>query len=125
MTFRGRMAARTRGTPLAGDDARRALLDRDRLRFPLVIRSRKPGDRYRPLGAPGRQKLKEVLRARGVPVGERDRRPVFLSAGEIVWVPGCPVAEAFKVGPRTRRLFLIERKGRGGRASGGTGRGRR
>ena len=125
MAFRGRMLARTDGMPLAGDDARRALLDRAKLRFPLVVRNRRPGDLYRPLGAPGRKKLKEVLRARGIPLGERDRRPVFLSAGEIVWVPGCPVAEKFKVGAATDRLFLIERKGRGGRASGEKGRGRR
>ena len=125
MTFRGRTLAREAAPPLEGDDARRALLDRAKLRFPLVLRSRRPGDLYRPLGAPGRKKLKEVLRARGVPLRERDRRPVFLSGGEIVWVPGCPVAEKFKVGRGTDRIFLVERTGRGGRASAGKGRGRR
>jgi tRNA(Ile)-lysidine synthase len=110
MTFRGRTLSREDGPPLKGDDRRRALFDRAKVRFPLVVRSRRPGDTYRPLGAPGRKKLKEILRARGVPQSQRDRLPVFLSRGEIVWVPGCPVAEKFKVGPTAGRLLLIERR---------------
>jgi tRNA(Ile)-lysidine synthase len=115
MTFRGKTLARAEGLPLKGDDRRRALVDRSKLRFPLVVRSRRPGDVYRPLGAPGRKKLKEILRAKGVPRRDRDRLPVFLSRGEIVWVPGLPVAEKFKVGEATKSLFLIERKGIRGR----------
>jgi tRNA(Ile)-lysidine synthase len=124
MTFRGRTLDREGGPPLKGDDRRRALVDRAKVRFPLVIRSRRPGDAYRPLGSPGRKKLKEILRARGVPRRARDRLPVFLSRGQIVWVPGCPVAEMFKVRAATDWLFLIERKG-GGQASGGSAAGRR
>jgi len=91
------------------DDARRAWLDADRLVFPLVVRSPRGGDRYRPLGAPGRQKINELFRARGVPPAGRGRRPVFESGGEIVWVEGLPVADPYKIGPATRRLFLIEK----------------
>ena len=98
-TFRCRKLDRAKDRSLKGDDGRRALLDLARIRFPLVVRSRRPGDLYRPLGAPGRKKLKEVLRAKGVPLRDRDRLPVFVSRGEIVWVPGLPVAEKFKVDP--------------------------
>jgi tRNA(Ile)-lysidine synthase len=110
MTFRCRKLDRAKDRSLKGDDGRRALLDLARIRFPLVVRSRRPGDLYRPIGAPGRKKLKEVLRAKGVPLRDRDRLPVFVSRGEIVWVPGCPVAEKFKVGPAAGRLLLIERR---------------
>jgi tRNA(Ile)-lysidine synthase len=91
------------------DDSRRSLLAADRLEFPLVVRSRREGDRYRPLGAPGRKKLKEIFRAKGVSPAERDRRAVFLSDGEIVWVEGLPVAEAFKSAPGGSRVFWVER----------------
>ena len=90
-----------------GDDRRGADLDAARLAFPLVVRSRRPGDLYRPLGAPGRKKLKEILRARGVPVAERDRLPVFVSRGGIVWAPGLPVAESAKVTDGTAEVFSI------------------
>ena len=87
-----------------------AVLDASKLAFPLVVRNRRPGDLYRPLGAPGRKKLKEILRAKGVPREARDRLPVFCSGGEIVWVPGLPVAGKFKVTPKTKTVFVIEKK---------------
>ncbi len=93
------------------DDDWRAFLDASRLCFPLLVRNRRPGDRYQPLGAPGQKKLKEILRHRNIPVAERDERPVFFSAGQIAWVLGLPVAEAFKVTSRTKEIFIIERTG--------------
>jgi tRNA(Ile)-lysidine synthase len=91
------------------DNDRRAYFDAAKLEFPLVVRSRKDGDRYRPLGAPGRQKLKEVMRAKGIPAAERDRHPVFLSGGKITWVLGLPVAEEFKITPATKSVLCLER----------------
>jgi tRNA(Ile)-lysidine synthase len=91
------------------DDDRRAYLDAAKLRFPLFVRSRRDGDRYQPFGAPGRKKLKEIMRARGIPASERDRQPVFLSGDCIIWVLGLPVAEEFKISSRTTKIFLIER----------------
>jgi tRNA(Ile)-lysidine synthase len=91
------------------DDARRAVVDASKLRLPLLVRSRREGDRYRPLGAPGRKKLKEIMRAKGIPAGERNRLPVFLSGGKIIWVPGLPVSEDFKITPATRHSFIIEK----------------
>jgi tRNA(Ile)-lysidine synthase len=92
---------------LKADDSAGAVLDAAKLEFPLLVRSRRPGDLYRPLGAPGRKKLKEILRAKGVPTGERDRLPVFVSRGEIVWAPGLPVAERFKIDGGTAYAFRI------------------
>jgi tRNA(Ile)-lysidine synthase len=115
--FRGRTIKRTGKLALRGDDRRRALVDLAKLRFPLIVRSRRPGDLYRPLGAPGRKKLKEILRARGIRGRAKDRLPVFLSRGEIVWAPGLPVGERFKVEGSTVSLFFIETKrARAGRA---------
>ena len=111
VTFRGKTADRPADFSPRGDDRRRAVLDRAKLVFPLVVRSRRPGDLYRPVGAPGRKKLKEILRAKGISRGDRDRLPVFLSGREIVWVPGLPAAEKFKVGASTKRLFSIEKVG--------------
>ena len=108
-TFLGRKIRKKEGPSPRSDDRNQATVDLAKLSFPLVVRSRRPGDCYRPLGAPGRKKLKEILRAKGVPREVRDRIPVFLSQGEIVWVPGLPVAEEFKVETVTRRLFLIEK----------------
>jgi tRNA(Ile)-lysidine synthase len=100
------------GTPARIDDAAGAVLDAGKLRLPLLVRNRRPGDLYRPLGAPGRKKLKEILRAKGVPVAARDRLPVFVSGGEIAWAPGLPVSERFKIGRGTRRVLAIRVRSR-------------
>ncbi len=100
---------------LHGDDCARAALDLGKLELPLLLRNRRPGDIYRPLGALGRKKLKEILRAKGVPEGERALLPLILSGGEIVWAPGLPVAEKFKVTEETRAALLIEKLRSSGR----------
>jgi tRNA(Ile)-lysidine synthase len=83
------------------NDDLRALLDAGKMEFPLLARSRKEGDRYRPLGAPGRKKLKEIMRAKGIPAEERNCLPVFVSSGRLS-APGLPVAEDYKVSPATQ-----------------------
>ncbi len=93
----------------AYDDEKRALLNFASLEFPLTVRSRRPGDRYRPLGAPGTKKLKEILRAKRIPRAERDALPLFVSGKHIVWVPGLPVAERCRLKPSTSKVFFIEK----------------
>lgn len=91
------------------DNSTGAFLDRFKLEFPLAVRSRREGDRYQPLGSPGRNKLKEIMRAKGIPQSLRSTLPVFLSGDEIVWVYGLPVAEKFKVTENTEEIFLIRK----------------
>lgn len=110
LRFSVRKTSRRKGLRLLFDDERRAYFDAAKLKFPLVVRGRRDGDRYRPLGAPGRQKLKEIMRAKGIPLIERNRRPVFLSGEKIVWIPGLPVADAFKIDPKTRTVLIIEKE---------------
>jgi tRNA(Ile)-lysidine synthase len=94
--------------PMCFDDRKKAFFDRAQIEFPLVVRNRKAGDRYQPLGSPGSQKLKELLRARRIPLSSRDQVPVFLSRGEIIWVYGLPVSEKHKVTDSTKNVFQIK-----------------
>lgn len=62
------------------------------------LRTREPGDRMRPLGAPGRAKLQDLLVNRKVPRELRDRLPVIMVGKRtVVWVPGLPPADEFAV----------------------------
>lgn len=57
------------------------------LRFPLLVRGRRPGDRIRLAG--GTRKLKKVLADHRIPLGSRDRQPLLVdAAGVVLWVPG-------------------------------------
>ncbi len=107
--FRGRRIRKTNIREYLFDDATRCYCDAGKLHFPLIIRNRRDGDRYRPLGSPGRKKLKEIFRAKRIAVRDRDRLPVFLSGEKIVWVPGLAVAEEFKLTSQTKTVFAITR----------------
>ena len=72
------------------------------------VRPCRPGDRFCPLGAPGRKKLKDWYIDRKVPPLERKTRPLVIHAnGEIVWVPGFPPAESCKIQPSTKQALRL------------------
>ena len=107
--FKAEILGAKKAGDLRYDDASRCYLDAGKLDLPLEVRSRRPGDKYRPLGLKGEKKLKDLLRERKIPQAERDILPVFLSGGRIAWVLGLPVADEFKVTPATRKVFVIEK----------------
>jgi tRNA(Ile)-lysidine synthase len=74
----------------------------------LTVRSRRPGDAIRPLGAPGRRKLQDLFVDRKIARGDRDRVPLVVDErGRIVWVVGHTIADEFRVTtPRGRVLLL-------------------
>ena len=109
LAFSGRRLRSAGARPSAFDDAVFVRCDLDALTLPLEVRPRLEGDRYKPYGAPGRKKLKEILRARRIPAAARGALPVFCSGESIVWAPGLPVADAFKVTPATKRVLEIRR----------------
>jgi tRNA(Ile)-lysidine synthase len=82
--------------------------DMDRIRFPLVIRSFCPGDRFSPLGMCGRQKLKKFFIDHKVARAERKRCPIVLSRNKIIWVAGYRLDNSVKITPRTRRILRAE-----------------
>jgi tRNA(Ile)-lysidine synthase len=63
----------------------------------FIIRNRRKGDRLRPLGLGGEKKLKDLLIDRKIPVEQRDRIPLLLWNGEIIWVAGVAISESFKI----------------------------
>lgn len=85
-----------------------AFLDPDGAPFPWLIRNFRPGDRFRPLGMQGEQKLKELFINEKVPPDERRRIPLVESAGRIVWIAGLRVAEEARVEPKTAELLAVE-----------------
>jgi tRNA(Ile)-lysidine synthase len=110
LKFNGKKMTRENSPHLRSDDQTRAFLSLRKLRFPLTVRNRREGDRYHPFGAPGRKKVKEIFRSKGIPLAERERRPVFLSGNEIVWILGLPVSEKFKIEKETSDVFEIKKQ---------------
>jgi tRNA(Ile)-lysidine synthase len=75
----------------------------------LFVRTRRPGDRFRPLGLGGHKKLQDYFVDRKVARGDRDRIPLVVDAQDrIVWVAGHVIAEEFRVTPATTGVLLFE-----------------
>jgi len=84
-----------------------AVLDHDRLRSPLVLRSWHFGDRLQPTGHQKAHKLKRLLNEKRISRWERDGWPVLTSGGVLVWARGFPVAAGFAANEGTRTGILI------------------
>ncbi|GIV60213.1 tRNA lysidine(34) synthetase TilS [Rhodocaloribacter litoris] len=83
------------------------IVDADRLTFPLAVRFWHAGDRLRPLGMQGRQKVSDLLTQAKVPPHARARVRVVCSGEEIVWVVGHRLAETVRVRDATRRFLRL------------------
>jgi tRNA(Ile)-lysidine synthase len=65
---------------------------------PFLVRQWEPGDKYQPLGAPGRRKLQDMFTDAKLNSEQKHALPVILNReGEIAWVPGFPPADRFKI----------------------------
>jgi tRNA(Ile)-lysidine synthase len=84
-----------------------AVFDWESLKKPLIIRSRRPGDRFWPRGLGGSQKLKKYLIDKKVPVAERDRIGILAGGDEIYWIIGHRRDERGQVNPHTRKFLEV------------------
>ena len=83
--------------------------------LPLGIRSRRPGDRFRPLGAPGARKLQDFFVDRKVARELRDSVPLVVDGRDrIVWVVGHAVAQDFRVTDPSQGVILLKVRHLGG-----------
>ena len=82
---------------------------------PLAVRTRRPGDAFRPLGLGGRKKLQDFFVDRKVARAERDRIPLVVDVSDrIVWVVGQAVAEDFRVTAPAQGVILLKARRLGG-----------
>ena len=85
-----------------------ALLDCDKLKFPLVLRQQKSGDKFIPLGMKGFKKLSDFLVDRKIPINEKIKIPVLVSGNDIVWVVGMRIDDRYKITDNTNNIFRLE-----------------
>ena len=90
-------------------DPRFAYLDYDKINSKnLVVRNRRPGDRFKPLGSIGFKKLKDFFIDEKVPRRKRNDIPIIQADGQIIWVGGMRVDDRFKVTEETKRVLVVE-----------------
>ena len=81
----------------AADPRVDAFVDERSLDGQLSVRAHRPGDRMRPLGAPGSRAIQDILVDLRVPAYLRRRVPVVLSGERIVWLCGLAVTQESRI----------------------------
>ncbi|MFO7978207.1 MAG: tRNA lysidine(34) synthetase TilS [Bacteroidales bacterium] len=89
------------------DDERTALLDHQKLRFPLVLRPWRPGDRLIPLGMKGHKKVSDLLIDNKLPLTQKQKVLVLACGQDIVWVAGIKVDNRYKITKNTKTVFSV------------------
>lgn len=97
------------GRPLAADE-RVAVFDAGLLPGPLVVRTRRPGDRLYPVGMAGSKKLQDIFVDAKVPRRQRDRLPLIGSGDELLWLPPDRLDRRFLATAQTAKKLWISIK---------------
>jgi tRNA(Ile)-lysidine synthase len=94
------------GNLMSGADC--VLMDSEKLRWPLELRYRRPGDRFRPLGMTGSKKLQDFFTDCMVRREERKDVPLVCDSEKICWVAGMRLDERVKVEASSRKILIAK-----------------
>ena len=90
------------------DGTSEAIFDFEKVDLPLVVRNRRQGDRFQPHGMKGRKKIKDYMIDLKVPRMDRDKIPLLVCGGEILWVIGFTTNDKFKIVAQTEKYLHLQ-----------------
>lgn len=77
----------------------------------LIVRRRRPGDTFRPVGGPGTKRIQDFFVDRKIPRALREHWPLLATPEHIVWVVGLRADERFVRTPSTTMpLWIVFRR---------------
>ena len=74
----------------------------------LVLRTRQPGDVYRPAGRSVHNRLRKWMNEAGIPAQMRDQLPLLAAGSEVLWVCGAGFAEGLAPDEGTAQVLQME-----------------
>ena len=80
-------------------------VDADQVVFPIVLRCRRPGDAFQPLGMQGKKRVKKFFIDRKILRNKRESIPIFEDLNGIFWIVGYSIDERVKITPHTTRVL--------------------
>ena len=76
----------------------------------LVLRFWKTGDRFKPLGMNGTQKLSDLLINNKVNIFKKDYQTVLTADDQIIWVCGYRIDHSVRINSSTKYIIRIKRE---------------
>ena len=88
-------------------DQNTALIDFEKINFPIIVRNRKNGDLFQPLGTKGSKKIKDFFMDIKTPREERQQVPIVIFGNFIAWIAGKRIDNRVKVTKLTRKAIKM------------------
>lgn len=85
-----------------------AMLDADKLEFPLILRKWKKGDYFYPYGLKGEKKISEFYKNLKYSIVDKENQWLLCSNDHIVWVIGQRIDDRYKITNKTKTIYRIE-----------------
>ncbi len=82
--------------------------DYNKIEGDIILRNRREGDKFTPLGMVGNKKLKDLFIDLKVSKDKRDDVPIICFGDKIGWIVGYRISELFKVDKNTRNILVIK-----------------
>jgi tRNA(Ile)-lysidine synthase len=82
-------------------------LDQEKCAGPLQLRNWRPGDRLRPSGYSGAEKIKTLFQDHRVPLWERRHWPVIVQDSFVLWTRRFGASQEFAATPESRQILLV------------------
>lgn len=85
-----------------------AMLDYDKLTFPLILRKWKKGDSFFPYGLQGEKKISEFYKNLKYSILDKENQWLLCSENDIIWVVGQRIDDRYKITKSTKTIYKIE-----------------
>ncbi len=85
-----------------------AQLDYEKLKFPLLLRKWRNGDKFKPLGMYKYKKLSDFFIDNKISRFKKDNQWVLCSDNDVIWVLGYRIDNRYKVESQTKKLYIAE-----------------
>jgi len=82
--------------------------DLDKTKPPFIVRQRRPGDKFIPLGQSKAKKIGKFLTAQRIPHGIRSNVLVIADKEKIIWILPVRVSEQTKITDETRKILQLQ-----------------
>ena len=83
-------------------------LDLDKIQQPVIIRNRRDGDWFQPLGMQGRQKIKDFFIDHKIPQCKRNEIMLLVDQLSVIWIENMHLNDRVKITAETKNVLKLE-----------------
>ena len=90
-------------------DQNTIVVDSQKLKYPLILRRWRQGDRFQPFGMKTTRKLSDFFKDNHLSLFEKNEKWLLCNNdGQIIWIVGMRMDERFKVAPQSEEILMVK-----------------